>query len=185
MKGKSYTFFIASSASGGMRRMRVPFYVLHGLTLLAVVGGITIPAGMGSYSRMLWKAANYNSLRRDQDNLKHQFVQLQTQVKDTNQRLSSLQSLAGEVAVAYGINRFARRPLTWRRQILRRTGKGVRAIARSIQLLASNVSWSVPEQWSAALACRAVYEFRNCTDTMAGRGRNHRTFWRAAGPVQW
>ena len=110
MKGKSYTFFIASSASGGMRRIRIPFYVLHGLTLLALVGGITIAAGMGSYSRMLWKAANYNSLRRDQDNLKHQFVQLQTQVKDTNQRLSSLQSLAGEVAVAYGINRFRKTP---------------------------------------------------------------------------
>ena len=110
MKGKSYTFFIASSASGGMRRVRVPFYVLHGLAVLAVVGGITTIAGMGSYSRMLWKATNYNSLRRDQDNLKHPFVQLQTQVKDTNQRLSSLQSLAGEVAVAYGINRFRQTP---------------------------------------------------------------------------
>ncbi len=110
MKGKSYTFFIASGASGGMRRLRVPFYLLHGLALLAVVGGITIVAGMSSYSRMLWKAANYNSLRRDQDNLKHQFVQLQTQVKDTNQRLSSLQSLAGEVAVAYGITRFRQTP---------------------------------------------------------------------------
>ena len=63
-------------------------------------------AGMGSYSRMLWKAAGYNSLRRDQDSLKQQYQQLQTQVKDTNQRLDSLQSLAGEVAMAYGITRF-------------------------------------------------------------------------------
>src|SRR5450755_152573 len=111
MKGKSsYTFFIASSASGGMRRVRVPFYVLPALSLLVVVGGITVIAGMGSYSRMLWKAANYNSLRRDQDNLKQQYVQLQTQVKDTNQRLTSLQSLAGEVAVAYGITRFRQTP---------------------------------------------------------------------------
>jgi len=110
MKGKSYTFFIASHASGGMRRVRVPFYALHSLLLLAIVGGITVMAAMGSYSRMLWKAANYNSLRRDQDNLKHQYVQLQTQVKDTNQRLSSLQSLAGEVAMAYGINRFRQTP---------------------------------------------------------------------------
>src|SRR5450755_3782467 len=93
-----------------MRRVRIPFYVLHFLAILAAVGGITILAGMSSYSRMLWKATNYNTLRRDQDNLKHQFVQLQTQVKDTNQRLSSLQSLAGEVAVAYGINRFRQTP---------------------------------------------------------------------------
>lgn len=110
MKGKSYTFFIASSASGGMRRIRVPFYILPALSLLVLVGGITVIAGMGSYSRMLWKAANYNSLRRDQDTLKQQYVQLQTQVKDTNQRLTSLQSLAGEVAVAYGITRFHQTP---------------------------------------------------------------------------
>src|SRR5271170_1834603 len=111
MKGKSsYTFFIASNASGGVRRVRLPWYVLHVVAILAVVGGITVAAGMGSYSRMLWKATNYNSLRREQDNLKQQYVQLQTQVKDTNQRLNSLQSLAGEVAMAYGITRFRQTP---------------------------------------------------------------------------
>ena len=111
MKGKSsYTFFIASNASGGMRRVRLPWYVLHAVAVLAVVGGITVAAGMGSYSRMLWKATNYNSLRREQDSLKQQYVQLQTEVKDTNQRLNSLQSLAGEVAMAYGITRFRQTP---------------------------------------------------------------------------
>jgi murein DD-endopeptidase MepM/ murein hydrolase activator NlpD len=107
---KNYTFFIASSASGGMRRVRVPVYVLHFLLLLAIVGGGTLAAGVASYSRMLWKAASYNSLRREQDNLKQQYRQLQTQVKDTNQRLDSLQSLAGEVAMAYGITRFRETP---------------------------------------------------------------------------
>jgi murein DD-endopeptidase MepM/ murein hydrolase activator NlpD len=110
MKGKSYTFFIASTASGGMRRVSVPFYAVPLLTILAIVGGITVAAAVGSYSRMLWKAANYNSLRREQDSLKQQYVQLQTQVKDTNQRLNSLQSLAGEVAMAYGITRFRQTP---------------------------------------------------------------------------
>jgi murein DD-endopeptidase MepM/ murein hydrolase activator NlpD len=71
---------------------------------------MTVAAGLGSYSRMLWKAANYNSLRREQDNLKQQYLELQTQVRDTNQRLNSLQSLAGEVAMAYGITRFRRSP---------------------------------------------------------------------------
>ena len=110
MKGKYYTFFIASSASGGMRRVRVPFYVLHALAILAAVGGVTVLAGMGSYSRMLWKATNYNSLRREQDSLKQQYKQLQTEVKDTNQRLNSLQSLASEVAMAYGLTRFQQTP---------------------------------------------------------------------------
>ncbi len=113
MKGKYYTFFIASSASGGMRRVRVPFYVLHALAILAGVGGITVLAGMGSYSRMLWKAASYNSLRREQDTLKQQYKALQTEVKDTNQRLDSLQSLASEVAVAYGITRFRQTPFAF------------------------------------------------------------------------
>jgi murein DD-endopeptidase MepM/ murein hydrolase activator NlpD len=110
MRSKSYTFFVASSASGGMRRIRVPFYALPLLMALAVVGGITVTAALGSYSRMLWKAANYNSLRREQDSLKQQYLELQTQVRDTNQRLNSLQSLAGEVAMAYGIARFHQTP---------------------------------------------------------------------------
>ena len=110
MKGKSYTFFVASSASGAMRRVRVPSYVMHLLAVLAVVGGVTIAAGMGSYSRMLWKAASYNSLRREQESLKQQYTRLQNQVSDTNQRLNSLQSLAGEVAMAYGITRFSQTP---------------------------------------------------------------------------
>lgn len=110
MKSKHYTFFIASSASGGMRRVRVPGYILHFLALLAIVGGITVAAGVGSYSRMLWKATSYNSLLREQDSLKQQYKQLQTEVKDTNQRLDSLQSLAGEVAMAYGITRFRQTP---------------------------------------------------------------------------
>jgi len=93
-----------------MKRVRVPFYVMHLLAVLAVVGGITVAAGMGSYSRMLWKAASYNSLRREQQTLKEQYSQLQSQVSDTNQRLNSLQSLAGEVAMAYGITRFRQTP---------------------------------------------------------------------------
>lgn len=101
---RHYTFFIAST--GGMRKLRVPNYLLHFLVLLAIVGGVTLTAGVASYSRMLWKVARYNSLRREQDNLKQQYQQLQTTVKDTNQRLDSLQSLAGEVAMAYGITRF-------------------------------------------------------------------------------
>ena len=93
-----------------MRRVRIPFYAVPMLILLAIVGGITVLAGVGSYSRMLWKATSYNSLRREQDSLKQQYRQLQTEVKDTNQRLNSLQSLASEVAMAYGITRFRQTP---------------------------------------------------------------------------
>jgi murein DD-endopeptidase MepM/ murein hydrolase activator NlpD len=110
MKAKSYTFIVASSADGSVRKIRVPHHVLHLLSILALVGGMTVFAAVTSYSRMLWKVANYNALRDEQVTLKKQFTELQTVVKDTNQRLSSLQSLASDVAVSYGILRFRPTP---------------------------------------------------------------------------
>ena len=105
MKGKTYTFFIASTP-GKLQKLIVPAYVLHAIAVLAIIGGITVMAAAGSYSRMLWKVGNYNALRHDQETLKKQYRQLQSTVVDTNQRLDSLQSLATEVAMTYGVLRY-------------------------------------------------------------------------------
>jgi murein DD-endopeptidase MepM/ murein hydrolase activator NlpD len=105
MKRKTYTFFIASTP-GKLKKLIVPAYVLHGIAVLAIIGGITVVAAAGSYSRMLWKVGNYNALRHDQQTLKKQYQQLQSTVADTNQRLDSLQSLATEVAMTYGVLRY-------------------------------------------------------------------------------
>ena len=105
MRGKSYTFFIASTP-GKLRKVIVPAYVLHGIAVLALIGAISVTAAVGSYSRMLWKVGNYNALRHDQETLKKQYRQLQSTVDDTNQRLDSLQSLATEVAMTYGVLRY-------------------------------------------------------------------------------
>jgi murein DD-endopeptidase MepM/ murein hydrolase activator NlpD len=105
MKGKNYTFFIASTP-GKLRKVVLPAYVLHGFAILAVIGGMTVTAGVGAYSRMLWKVGNYNALRHDQETLKKQYQALQGRVADTNQRLDSLQSLATEVAMTYGVLRY-------------------------------------------------------------------------------
>ena len=105
MKGKNYTFFIASTP-GKLRKLIIPAYVLHGLAVLVIIGGISLTWAVGSYSRMLWKVGNYNALRHDQETLKKQYRQLQSNVQDTNQRLDSLQSLATEVAMTYGVLRY-------------------------------------------------------------------------------
>src|ERR1700756_5754268 len=105
MRGKSYTFYIASTP-GKLRKVIVPAYVLHGVAVLALIGSITVTVAVGSYSRMLWKVGNYNALRHDQQTLKKQYQQLQSTVADTNQRLDSLQSLATEVAMTYGVLRY-------------------------------------------------------------------------------
>ncbi len=105
MKGKSYTFFIASTP-GKLRKVVVPAYLLHGIAVLAIIGSITVTVAVGAYSRMLWKVGNYNALRHDQETLKKQYQQLQSTVNDANQRLDSLQSLATEVAMTYGVLRY-------------------------------------------------------------------------------
>ncbi len=110
MKPEAYTIFVASSRNGSMRKVRLPGYVLHLVAILAVVGGVTVIAAAGSYTRMLWKVGNYNALRRQQDTLKHNYEKLQSSVKDTNDRMNSLQSLATEVAMTYGFMRFRQSP---------------------------------------------------------------------------
>ena len=110
MRSKTYTFLIAANNTGAVRKVRVPGYLLHLLLVLMVVGGITVLVGAGSYSRMLWKVGNYNALQREQESLKKQYQQLQSTITDTNQRLSSLQSLATEVAMTYGFMRLRNTP---------------------------------------------------------------------------
>jgi murein DD-endopeptidase MepM/ murein hydrolase activator NlpD len=80
MKGKTYTFFIASTP-GKLKKLIVPAYVLHGIAVLAIIGGITVVAAAGSYSRMLWKVGNYNALRHDQQTLKRQYQEQYTFLK--------------------------------------------------------------------------------------------------------
>src|SRR5947209_5879712 len=102
MKRQTYTLFVASNHRGRVRRITIPLYVLHLLIVLSLVGGITIAVAVASYTRMLWKVGDYNALLRKQDHLQQQYQQLQDTVKNTDQRLSSLQSLATEVAMTYG-----------------------------------------------------------------------------------
>jgi murein DD-endopeptidase MepM/ murein hydrolase activator NlpD len=104
--------FIAANDAGGVRRVRVPLYMIQLFMVLAIVGGVTVVFALGSYSRMLWKVTNYNALHREQVSLKKQYQQLQTQVSEANNRLNSLQSLAGEVGMAYELPRFRRTPFT-------------------------------------------------------------------------
>jgi murein DD-endopeptidase MepM/ murein hydrolase activator NlpD len=54
---------------------------------------------------MSLKVANYNSLRQDVETLRARYRRLEKESKQTNQQLASLQLLANEVSVAYGIKR--------------------------------------------------------------------------------
>ncbi len=102
---KNYTFYIAS-APGQLKKLIVPAYILQGIAALAIIGSVTVLAAVGSYSCMLWKVGNYNAVRLERDTLKKQYRDLQTTVKDTNQRLDTVQSLATDVAMSFGVMRY-------------------------------------------------------------------------------
>lgn len=180
MKGTHYTFFIADSASGGMRRVRVPFYVLYALAMFALVGGITVAAATGSYTRMLWKVTNYNSLRAQQDSLTAQYHELQTQVKDTNQRLTSLQSLASEVAMAYGINRFHTTPFALTDVPQEASAQYELSVDEFSYLEKNATAVALIERWTAAAPLAADEHPRHRALDVARGRRDHRTLWRAA-----
>lgn len=102
MKPEIYTVFVASNRRGTMRKFAVSSYTLHLLMALAVIGGITVIGVAGSYAHLVWRVADYNSLARKQNRLQQQYQQLETAADNADLRLSSLQSLATEVAISYG-----------------------------------------------------------------------------------
>src|ERR1700693_3867459 len=139
MKPEAYTFFVASSRKGSFRKITLPGYVLHLVAILAVVGGVTVLAAAGSYTRILWKVGNYNTLRRQQDTMKHDYEQLQSSVQNTNQRLNSLQSLATEVAMTYGFMRFRQGPFGLNEAAITPDGGFERSVAQ-FNFLEKNVT---------------------------------------------
>jgi murein DD-endopeptidase MepM/ murein hydrolase activator NlpD len=112
MKRRFYTLYLASSDAQVVHRLRVPAYLVQMVCALAIMGAVMVVAAVGSYTRMLLKVASYNALRREETHLKQQYVQLQAQATDATQQLSSLQSLATEVAMTYGIVRWPNSPFT-------------------------------------------------------------------------
>jgi murein DD-endopeptidase MepM/ murein hydrolase activator NlpD len=109
MEKKFYTFLIFPGAHGKLHKIQLPFYVVHLVLALSIVGVMTVAALANSYARMLLKVSNYNSLRTEREALKTQNRTLENVVSQTNAKLNSLQSLAAEVALTYGFGE-ARRP---------------------------------------------------------------------------
>jgi murein DD-endopeptidase MepM/ murein hydrolase activator NlpD len=103
----SYTFSIGRSNRRRARKIQVAAHLLHLLAALAILGGAV---ALGSYSRLLWKLADYNALRREAAILRGQNQELQASVSKINEHLLSLQSLAAEVAMTYGFMRFRETP---------------------------------------------------------------------------
>src|SRR5207302_7336139 len=69
----------------------------------ALLGCFSAFGVIASYARMALKVANYNALRREADNLRSRYQNLQKMVSETNVQMASLQMYAKEITAAYDI----------------------------------------------------------------------------------
>jgi murein DD-endopeptidase MepM/ murein hydrolase activator NlpD len=103
MKEEYFVVVLAHSLRGRLRRIHVPHHAVYAILALALLGCFSVFGFVASYARMAWKVANYNALRREADGLRSRYQNLLKSVTEKDSQLASLQLLAREVTVAYGI----------------------------------------------------------------------------------
>jgi murein DD-endopeptidase MepM/ murein hydrolase activator NlpD len=103
MKQEYFVVVLAHSLRGRLRRVHIPHQAVYITLALALFGCFSLFSFVASYTRMVWKVANYNALRKEADQLRTRYQNLQKVVSQTNEQLASLEVFANEVQVAYGI----------------------------------------------------------------------------------
>lgn len=103
MKQQYFILVVAHSLHGRLRRIHVPHSALYAVLALALLGTFSLFGIASSYARMLWKVANYNSLRAEVDALRNRYQTLEKSATQTNQQLANLQLFAKEITLAYGL----------------------------------------------------------------------------------
>ncbi|HUP03120.1 MAG TPA: M23 family metallopeptidase [Bryobacteraceae bacterium] len=98
-----FVVVLAHSIQGRLRRIHIPHQAVYVVLLLAVLGCFSVFGFVASYARMAWKVANYNSLRKEADNIRMRYQDLQQKVSEKDTQLATLEMYAQEVSVAYGI----------------------------------------------------------------------------------
>lgn len=105
MRQGYFIVVLAHSIHGRLRRIHVPHQFVYVVLALAFFGAISLFGVVSSYVRMSWKVSNYNALRTEMDTLRARYQILQTESKQKDQNLASLQLLASEVTLALGVKR--------------------------------------------------------------------------------
>jgi len=95
---------LAHSLNGAMKRFKISYKTLFYLAAGVLALGFVLVALTVSYVWMSHKASKYDQLRADFDRLRNRYVDLQHQASQHQRQMASLETLASEVSVAYGIN---------------------------------------------------------------------------------
>src|SRR5260370_10163760 len=85
--------------------MHIPHKAIYAVFAVAVVVCLSMVGFLGSYLRMSWKVSHYNSLRQEVESLRAKYQELERVTSQKNQQLATLETLASEVSVAYGLKR--------------------------------------------------------------------------------
>ena len=185
MKQEYFVLVLAHSLRGRLRRVHIPHSAVYAVLGLALLGCFSAFGFIASYGRMALKVANYNNLKREADNLRSRYQNLQKVVNETNVQMASLQLYAKEVSVAYGIKQRLEGPTD-----VAAEGKLVPTFAESLQdfnylrtvdLLARNSRRvgrfgtpvkSLPALWP--IQGRLMSGFAVRTDPFSGEGAFHK-----------
>jgi murein DD-endopeptidase MepM/ murein hydrolase activator NlpD len=98
-----YILFVARGEDGQLRKIPIPLHYLYVLLAGAAIALLSMTGIASSYTRMLVKVSHFNQLRREKDQIKTQYSQLEQVAKEKDIQVASLGSLAGEVSSLYGL----------------------------------------------------------------------------------
>jgi murein DD-endopeptidase MepM/ murein hydrolase activator NlpD len=105
VKQHYFVVVLAHSVHGRLRRIHIPHQAIYVVVAMALFGSVSLFGMVSSYLRMTWKVANYNSLRDEVDTLRNRYHALQKENNEKQQELTTLQLMASQVSVAYGLRR--------------------------------------------------------------------------------
>lgn len=100
-----FVVVLAHSLHGKLRRVHISYHFVYVLLALAFVGALSVFGFLSSYVRMTLKVSNYNSLRSEFEMLRSRYDRLDKESRQKGTQLASLQLLANEVSLAYGLKR--------------------------------------------------------------------------------
>lgn len=110
MQKRAYTVIFAHDPRGQIRKIRIPGYLLHLVLLAALIGIGAVLTGLASYAHLLLSVHDYRQVQAEREELRALTQSLQATNTQTRQRLTSLESLANEVAASYGLMRLRQTP---------------------------------------------------------------------------
>jgi len=144
--------------------------------VFGVVGLMTAVALANSYARMLLKVSDYNNVRAEREALKTQYRSLENAVTQTNAKLGSLESLASEVALAYGFGearhtRFPQSVLALAAQSNATVDSGYHASLYAFNLLKTTAMNASMDPVNPSLVASPSFEKTNIPSIWPVRGR--------------